>query len=119
MKVNYPIAKDDEPGWLGKLASGKLGVAKTYLHFLLAIIFISVATFFAEYANWNFWVIVLVMVLYSIYIFNVAQGLWRTSKNINNTAFSILTKFVSVFSFFCGISSLLRAGSLVLLYLQS
>jgi accessory gene regulator protein AgrB len=118
MKVNFPIAKDDEPGWLGKLATGKLGVAKTYLHFLLAMIFISAVTFFAVYADWNFWAIVLAVVIYAIYIFNVGKGLWYASKIINNKALRILTKCVSIFSYVCGISAFIRAANLVLLYLQ-
>lgn len=118
MKVNYPIAKDDKPGWLGKLASGQLSVAKTYLHFLLAIIFISAVTFFAVFADWNFWAIVLAIVVYAIYIFNVARGLWCVSKIIKNKALKTLTKCISVFSYVCGISAFIRAANLVLLYLQ-
>ncbi|CNE40448.1 MULTISPECIES: hypothetical protein [Yersinia] len=118
MIVNHPISKEDKLSWLAKLGSGQLGVAKTYLHFLLAIIFISAVTFFAVFADWNFWVIVLAIVLYAIYILNVGQGLWRSSKILNNKAFRILTKCVSVFAYFCGISAFIRAANLVLLYLQ-
>ncbi|CFQ94444.1 hypothetical protein ACQIBV_001122 [Yersinia enterocolitica] len=118
MIVNHPISKDDKSAWLAKLGSGQLGVAKTYLHFLLAMIFISAATFFAVFADWNFWVIVLAMVIYAIYIFNVGRGLWCVSKIINNKALRILNKCISVFSYFCGISAFIRAANLVLLYLQ-
>ncbi|MDA5543371.1 hypothetical protein PGS62_05350 [Yersinia rochesterensis] len=118
MIVNHPISKEDKISWLAKLGSGQLSVAKTYLHLLFALIFISAVTFFAVFADWNFWAIVLAVVIYAIYIFNVGRGLWCVSKTINNKAFRILTKCVSVFSYFCGISAFIRAANLVLLYFQ-
>lgn len=118
MIVNHPISKEDKLSWLAKLGSGQLGVAKTYLHFLFTLVFIIAVTFFAVFANWNFWAFILAIVIYAIYIFNVGRGLWCTSKIINNKAFRILTKCVSVFAYLCGISAFIRAANLVLLYLQ-
>ncbi|WP_145553285.1 hypothetical protein [Yersinia bercovieri] len=118
MIVNHPISKEDKLNWLSKLGSGQLGIAKTYLHLLFAFIFIFAVSFFAVFADWNLWAIILAIAVYAIYIFNVGRGLWCTSKIINNKAFRILTKCVSVFAYFCGISAFIRAANLVLLYLQ-